>query len=45
MAALKEVLEKRGVLSEVQARLRAEVYQALDDQVSYLSSSMVKQCN
>ncbi|XP_064393781.1 centrosomal protein 20-like [Halichondria panicea] len=33
--ALKDVLEKRGVLSEVQARIRAEVYKALqDDSVS-----------
>ncbi len=33
-AALKDVLEKRGVLSDVQARIRAEVYKALQDDVS-----------
>ena len=31
--ALKDALESRGVLGEVQAKLRAEVYKALDDQV------------
>ena len=32
--ALKDVLEKRGVLSEVRAKLRSEVYKSLDDQVA-----------
>ncbi len=36
-AALKDVLEKRGVLSEVQARIRAEVYKALQDDVSVMT--------
>ena len=35
--ALKDVLESRGVLGEVQAKLRAEVYKALDDQVHIIS--------
>ena len=33
MLALKDVLEKRGILSEVRAKLRTEIYNALDDKV------------
>lgn len=28
---MKDVLEKRGVISEVRAKLRSEVYKSLDD--------------
>lgn len=33
---LKETLESRGVLGQVRARIRAEVFAALDDQVKNL---------
>jgi hypothetical protein len=31
--ALKEVLDQRGVLGQLKARIRAEVFNALDEQV------------
>ncbi|XP_050173797.1 centrosomal protein 20 isoform X3 [Myiozetetes cayanensis] len=31
-AVLKDTLEKRGALAEIKARIRAEVFNALDDQ-------------
>ena len=34
---LKETLENRGVLGQIRARIRAEVFSALDDQVCILS--------
>lgn len=34
---LKETLENRGVLGQIRARVRAEVFSALDDQVSLIS--------
>lgn len=33
-SVLKETLENRGVLGQIRARVRAEVFGALDDQVS-----------
>lgn len=33
MAVLREKLESRGVLGQLRAQIRAEVYKALDDQV------------
>lgn len=44
--ALKNELEKRGVLSEVRAKLRSEVYKSLSeeiDQVSVISKLLVSQ--
>lgn len=32
-AVLREALERRGVMGEMKARMRAEVFKALDDQV------------
>lgn len=32
-AVLRETLETRGVLSQLQARIRAEIFNALEDQV------------
>lgn len=37
-SVLKETLENRGVLGQIRARVRAEVFSALDDQVSYQAS-------
>lgn len=34
LSVLKETLENRGVLDQIRARVRAEVFSALDDQVS-----------
>lgn len=34
LSVLKETLENRGVLGQIRARVRAEVFSALDDQVS-----------
>jgi lisH domain-containing protein FOPNL len=34
---LKETLENRGVLGQIKARIRAEVFNALDDQASLIS--------
>jgi lisH domain-containing protein FOPNL len=34
---LKETLENRGVLGQIKARIRAEVFNALDDQASFIS--------
>lgn len=34
VSVLKETLENRGVLGQIRARVRAEVFGALDDQVS-----------
>lgn len=34
ITVLKETLENRGVLGQIRARVRAEVFGALDDQVS-----------
>ena len=34
ISVLKETLENRGVLGQIRARVRAEVFSALDDQVS-----------
>ena len=34
LSVLKETLENRGVLGQIRARVRAEVFGALDDQVS-----------
>lgn len=34
LSVLKETLENRGVLGHIRARVRAEVFSALDDQVS-----------
>lgn len=34
LLVLKETLENRGVLGQIRARVRAEVFSALDDQVS-----------
>lgn len=31
--ALKETLESRGVLNQLKARIRAEIFNAIDDQV------------
>lgn len=43
-AALKDVLEKRGVLSEVRAKLRSEVYKSLDDQVKFCAIFVYVMC-
>ena len=37
---LKETLENRGVLGQIRARVRAEVFGALDDQVSEVLISL-----
>lgn len=34
LSVLKETLENRGALGQIRARVRAEVFSALDDQVS-----------
>jgi hypothetical protein len=35
LTVLKETLESRGVLGQIKARIRAEVFNALDDQASF----------
>jgi hypothetical protein len=35
LTALREVLDQRGVLNQLKARIRAEVFNALDEQVCF----------
>ncbi len=35
-SALRDVLDQRGVLDQLKARVRAEIFNSLDEQVSWL---------
>ena len=41
-AAMKDVLERKGVLSEVRAKLRSEVYKSLDGKVKLIISQRIQ---
>ena len=36
LSALRDVLESRGVMGDMRAKMRAEVFHALDDEVTWV---------